>query len=87
MVSVSVAFAKGGNHFNKEQFLGKSWQTIHIRHGVARYNTECPVKFEFQIEMNFFSISMSPIFFLLNMATLARYGLKVHINVVVKAGS
>lgn len=25
-------------------------------------NTECPVKFEFQIEMNFFSISMSPIF-------------------------
>lgn len=61
-MSVNVAFVKEGNHFNKEQLLGKSGQTSTIRHGVARYNAECPVKFEFQIGMNFFSISMSPIF-------------------------
>lgn len=32
---VSVAFAKGGDHFDKEEVPGKSVQTSHIRHGVA----------------------------------------------------
>lgn len=54
VMSVNIASAKGGNHFREEQLLGKNRQTSHVRHGVARYNTECPVKFEFQIEMNFF---------------------------------
>ena len=54
VMSVHIASAKGGEHFRKEQLLGKSRQTSHVRHRVARYNTECPVTFEFQIEVNFF---------------------------------
>ena len=33
-----------------------------IRHGAVGYNAKCSVKFEFQIKMNFFRISMSLIF-------------------------